>query len=183
MAELTPGFTEDTIWLGNYSKAPAKVLREYLAGRNLPALHRLRRLMKDFFFEYEMYKNPDQDLALLERTMYQKYLLVTPEEDEPHAYASSIWYTSYPCYYQNYILSGMIATQLQEALTNKFGRNKFTDSSVAGWMIQHLYRDGETESGPNVSGGRPIARNRGLPPETRHRPPAFGGRGQPPPTE
>lgn len=145
VAELHAEFTEDTIWLGGYSRAPAKVLREYLAGRNLPALHRLRRLMKDFFFEYEMYKNPDQDLALLERTMYQKYLLVTPEEDEPHAYASSIWYASYPCYYQNYILSGMISTQLQEALTNKFGRNKFTDPGVAAWMIQHLYRDGETE--------------------------------------
>jgi peptidyl-dipeptidase A len=145
VADLHGEFTEDTVWLGTYSDAPAKVLREYLAGRSLPALHRLRRLMKDFFFEYEMYKNPEQDLALLERTMYEKYLLVTPEEDEPHAYASSIWYASYPCYYQNYILAGMIATQLQEALTNKFGRDKFSDPSVAGWMIRHLYRDGETE--------------------------------------
>jgi peptidyl-dipeptidase A len=145
VAELHAEFTEDTVWIGSYSQAPAKALREYLAGRSLPALYRLRRLMKDFFFEYEMYKNPDQDLPLLERTMYQKYLLVSPGETEPHGYASSIWYTSYPCYYQNYILSAMIATQLQEALTNKFGRNKFSDTSVADWMIQHLYRDGETE--------------------------------------
>lgn len=145
VAEMHAEFTEDTAWLGSYTKAPAKVLREYLAGRNLPALHRLRRLMKDFFFEYEMYNNPDQDLALLERAMFEKYLLVTPpEENEPPTYASSIWYASYPCYYQNYILSGMISTQLQEALSNKFGRNKFTDSSVAEWMVQHLYRDGET---------------------------------------
>lgn len=145
IAELHGEFTEDTVWLGAYTEAPAKVLREYLAGRSLPALHRLRRLMKDFFFEYEMYKNPDQDLALLERTMMQKYLLVTPEEDDPHTWASSIWYVSYPAYYQNYILASMISTQLQEALSNKFGRGKFSDTTVASWMIRHLYRDGETE--------------------------------------
>jgi peptidyl-dipeptidase A len=144
VAELHAEFTEDNVWLGAYSKAPAKVLREYLAGRNLPALYRLRRLMKDFFFEYEMYKNPDQDLALLEKAMYEKYLLVTPDEKVAHTFASSIWYTSYPCYYQNYILSAMIATQLQEALSDKFGHNKFSDPGVSAWMVQHLYRDGET---------------------------------------
>jgi hypothetical protein len=144
VAELHAEFTEDTAWLGAYSEAPAKVLREYLAGRNLPSLYRLRRLMKDFFFEYEMYKDPDQDLALLEKAMFEKYLLVTPGEKDRHTFASSIWYTSYPCYYQNYILSAMIATQLQEALSDKFGRNKFSDPGVAAWMVQHLYRDGES---------------------------------------
>lgn len=144
VAELHAEFTEDTVWLGAYSEAPARVLREYLAGRNLPSLYRLRRLMKDFFFEYEMYKDPDQDLALLEKAMFEKYLLVSPEEKDHHTFASSIWYTSYPCYYQNYILSSMIATQLQEALSDKFGRNKFSDPGVSAWMVQHLYRDGET---------------------------------------
>ncbi|HLB00878.1 MAG TPA: hypothetical protein VJO14_05795, partial [Bacteroidota bacterium] len=127
-----------------YSATPRHVVEEYAAGRHLGALYRVRRLLKDFFFEYEMYRNPDQDLAALERKMFEKYLLVTLPEDESPTYASSIWYVSYPCYYQNYLLSSMIATQLQEALTDRFGRGKFTDSSVAPWMIEHLYRDGET---------------------------------------
>ena len=41
VAELHAEFTEDTVWLGTYSEAPAKILREYTAGRSLPALYRL----------------------------------------------------------------------------------------------------------------------------------------------
>ncbi len=144
VAELHAEFTEDTAWIASFSGAPGHVIQDYAATRNLSTLYRVRRLMKDFFFEYEMYRNPDQDLDSLERKMYEKYLLVTLPADEPPGYASSIWYVSYPCYYQNYILSSMIATQLQEALSDKFGRGKLTDTTVAPWMIEHLYRDGET---------------------------------------
>ena len=63
---------------------------------------------------------------------------------EAHQFAASIWYASYPCYYQNYILAAMTATQLQEALTNKFGDEKISDPEVAPWMIEHLYAGGET---------------------------------------
>ena len=38
----------------------------------------------------------------------------------------------------------MTATQLQEALTNKFGEEKISNPSVAAWMIDHLYVGGET---------------------------------------
>jgi len=144
VAELHAEFTEDTAWIAAYSPTPGHVAQEYATTRHLPALYRVRRLLKDFFFEYEMYRNPDQDLDSLEKQMFEKYLLVTLPEDEPPAYASSIWYVSYPCYYQNYILSSMIATQLQEALSDKFGPDKLSDSTVAPWMIEHLYRDGET---------------------------------------
>jgi peptidyl-dipeptidase A len=144
IAELHKEFTEDPAWLSEYSSAPATDIAEYIASRNLPALYRLRRLLKDFFFEYEMYADPDQDLAALERSMYEKYLLLPPDSTEPHRYAASIWYTAYPCYYQNYILAAMISTQLQEALTNRYGAGKFSDTLVARWMIDHLYADGET---------------------------------------
>jgi hypothetical protein len=38
----------------------------------------------------------------------------------------------------------MTATQLQEALSNKFGEEKISDPGVAAWMIDHLYAGGET---------------------------------------
>jgi hypothetical protein len=38
----------------------------------------------------------------------------------------------------------MIATQLQEALTDKFGSEKTSSAEVAPWMIEHLYASGET---------------------------------------
>ena len=144
VADLHREFTDEPLWLSEYSGATALEVNEYVASRNLPALYRIRRLMKDFFFEYEMYKNPDRDLAALERSMTEKYLLTPLDSTEAHHYAASIWYTAYPCYYQNYILAAMISTQLQEALTNRYGSGKLSDTLVARWMVEHLYADGET---------------------------------------
>ncbi len=144
VADMHGEFTDDSLWLATFSNAKPKEIERYMKSRGLPALYRLRNLMKNFFVEYEMYKNPNQDLAALERVMFKKYLLVDLDEHEPHQFAASIWYTSYPCYYQNYILAGMMATQLQEAMSNKFGEEKITDSTVAMWMRDHLYASGET---------------------------------------
>jgi hypothetical protein len=143
VADMHGEFTEDSVWLANFTDATPKQIERYMKGRGLPTLYRLRRLLKDFFIEYEMYKNPDQDLPALERQAFKRYLLVDLDEDEPHQLASSIWYVSYPCYYQNYILSGMIATQLQEALTDKFGAAKSTEKRLAEFMIKNLYESGE----------------------------------------
>ncbi|HUN66091.1 MAG TPA: hypothetical protein VMW43_08300 [Bacteroidota bacterium] len=143
VADMHGEFTDDSVWLATFTDATPKQIEKYMKGRSLPSLYRLRRLLKDFFIEYEMYKNPDQDLAALERQAFKKYLLVDLDGDEPHQLASSIWYVSYPCYYQNYILAGMIATQLQEALTDKFGADKSTETGLAEFMIRNLYESGE----------------------------------------
>lgn len=145
VADLHGEFTDDSLWLTTYTKVKPKELRRYLEGRKLPALFRLRNLLKNFAIEYEMYKNPEADMAEVERAMFKKYLLVDLDETEPHQFAASIWYTAYPCYYQNYILAAMIATQLQEALTDQFGEKKISDSTVAEWMIRYLYRTGEVD--------------------------------------
>ncbi|MBI4547175.1 MAG: hypothetical protein HY707_04290 [Ignavibacteriae bacterium] len=145
VADLHAEFTDDSLWLKTFTKLKSKQIEQYIQSRGLSTLYRLRRLLKDFFIEYEMYKNPDQDVAELERMMYKKYLRVELDENEPHQFAASIWYTSYPCYYQNYILAVMIATQLQEALTNKFDDEKISTPNVASWMIKHLYASGEIE--------------------------------------
>ena len=145
IADMHGEFTDDSLWLKTFTKAKPKEIERYMHGRALPTLYRMRRLLKDFFIEYEMYSNPNQDMKAVERTMYKKYLLVDLPDNEPHQFAASMWYTSYPCYYQNYILAGMIATQLQEALANKFGEKKIQDEEVAEWMIQNLYASGETE--------------------------------------
>jgi peptidyl-dipeptidase A len=144
VADMHGEFTDDSLWLSTFTKAKPKEIDRYIEGRGIPALFRLRRLLKDFFVEYEMYKNPDQDLAAVERAMFKKYLLVDVDSLEQHQYAASIWYTAYPCYYQNYILAGMIATQLQEALTSKFGEEKSLCPELAAWMISHLYQTGES---------------------------------------
>lgn len=143
VADLHGEFTDDSLWLATFTKTRSREIDKYMETRGIPALYRLRRLLKDFAIEYELYKNPTQDAAALERMMFRKYLLVNLDSTEAHQYAASIWYTSYPCYYQNYILAGMIATQLHEALNDKFAHRKSLDSAVAPWMIDHLYSSGE----------------------------------------
>jgi peptidyl-dipeptidase A len=145
VADMHGEFTDDSLWLTMFTEAKPKEIEKYIKGRGIPTLYRVRRLLKDFFIEYEMYKHPEQDMAEVERAMFKKYLLVGLDESEPHQFAASIWYTSYPCYYQNYILAGMIATQLQEAMTSKFGEEKVTNPKVSLWMIHNLYATGETE--------------------------------------
>lgn len=143
VAEFHKEFTDERAWLATYTKARPREIEKYLAGRGIPLLYRTRRLLKDFFLEYELYRNPDQDADSLEREMYKKYLLVEMDETDPHLFAANIWYTSYPCYFQNYILAGMIATQLQEALDARLGEEKLSNSEVATWIIENLYADGE----------------------------------------
>jgi hypothetical protein len=144
VADMHGEFTDDSLWLASFTAAKPREIDKYLKNRSVPALYRLRNLLKNFFVEYEMYQHPDSDMAAVERRMVKKYLLTDLDSSEAHQYAASIWYTSYPCYYQNYILAGMTATQLQEALSNKFGEEKISDPAVAGWMIDHLYASGET---------------------------------------
>lgn len=144
VADFHKEFTDEPRWLARHTKARKREIEKYLAGKGIPILYRTRRLLKDFFIEYELYRNPDQDVAALERAMYKKYLLVDMDGDDPHLFAANIWYTAYPCYFQNYIIAGMIATQLQEALSNRFGEGKMSTPEVSSWIIEHLYADGET---------------------------------------
>lgn len=145
VAELQAEFVNDPEWLRTYTSASQDDAEKYVATRTFGDLYYLRRTLKDFFFEYEMYKNPDQDLAALEREMYKKYLLVEIDSTMPHRYASSIWYVMYPCYYQNYILSKMIAAQVYEVIVNKFGSSRISNPELSGWIIEHLYANGEIQ--------------------------------------
>jgi hypothetical protein len=145
IADLHAEFTEDSTWLATYTRADEDEVERYVQGRRLPGLYRLRTMLKNFFIEYSMYNNPAQDMDSVEHEMFKKYLRVDLPANEPHQFAASMWYTSYPCYYQNYILAGMIATQLQEALTDQFGEKKLTDKNVSDWIIRQLYATGETD--------------------------------------
>lgn len=145
VAELQAEFVNDAEWLKSYTAASQDEIDKYIATRTFSDLYSLRNLLKDFFFEYEMYKNPDQDLDSLERAVYKKYLLVNLEETVPTRFASSIYYVMYPCYYQNYVLADMIATQVFEVIVSKFGNERLSNQEVSKWIIDHLYSDGELE--------------------------------------
>lgn len=64
-------------------------------------------------FEKEMYANPDQDLNALWWTLVEKYQLVKkPEGRNEPDWATKVHVALYPCYYHNYLMGELLASQL-----------------------------------------------------------------------
>jgi peptidyl-dipeptidase A len=64
-------------------------------------------------FEKSLYENPDQDLNNLWWTLVEKYqLLERPEGRNEPDWASKIHIANSPCYYHNYLLGELLASQL-----------------------------------------------------------------------
>ena len=63
-------------------------------------------------FEKSMYENPDQDLNQLWWNLVEKYqLLKNPEGRNMPDWATKIHIALYPCYYHNYLLGDLLASQ------------------------------------------------------------------------
>jgi peptidyl-dipeptidase A len=64
-------------------------------------------------FEKEMYKNPDQDLNKLWWDLAEQYqMMKRPEGRNEPDWATKIHIATYPCYYHNYLLGELLASQL-----------------------------------------------------------------------
>ncbi|RPH95204.1 MAG: peptidase M3 [Calditrichaeota bacterium] len=74
-----------------------------------------RWAMVMYYFEKEMYANPDQDLNALWWGLIKKYQHVTPppQRIKPD-WATKIHIALYPAYYHNYLLGELFASQLYE---------------------------------------------------------------------
>ena len=71
-------------------------------------------------FEKQLYADPDQDLNSLWWDTVEKYQLVKrpPGRDEPD-WAAKIHFTIAPCYYHNYMLGELLASQLHHHIVHK----------------------------------------------------------------
>ncbi len=75
-------------------------------------------------FEKSMYENPDQDLNNLWWEMVEKYQLVKkPEGRNMPDWATKIHIALYPCYYHNYLLGEMLASQLYSYITTNISED------------------------------------------------------------
>ncbi len=69
-------------------------------------------------FEKSMYNDPDQDLNKLWWDLVEKYqLLKKPEGRNEPDWASKIHIATFPCYYHNYLLGELLASQLYYYIT------------------------------------------------------------------
>jgi peptidyl-dipeptidase A len=79
-----------------------------------------RWAMVMYNFEKQLYADPDQDLNALWWDMVEKYQFVKrpPQRDEPD-WAAKIHFNAAPCYYHNYMLGELFASQLHSTLVRK----------------------------------------------------------------
>ncbi|MBN2480811.1 MAG: M2 family metallopeptidase [Bacteroidales bacterium] len=103
-----------------------------------------------FRFEKSMYGNPDQDLNQLWWDLVTKYqLLKKPEGRDNADWASKIHIASYPCYYHNYLLGELLASQLTafietNILTTADNRKiSFSGNpDIGSYLEQHIFNLG-----------------------------------------
>lgn len=84
-----------------------------------------------YYFEKQLYADPDQDLNSLWWDMVEKYQMVKrPEGRNQPDWASKIHFTIAPCYYHNYLLGEMLASQLNHDMAKKIPSMK-TDKGIS----------------------------------------------------
>lgn len=102
-------------------------------------------------FEKAMYANPDQDLNALWWDLVEEYqLLRCPEGRRSHPdWAAKIHIAIYPCYYHNYLLGNLLASQLQHYISTQITGTDFLTQdysqnprAVGTWLQEKVLRQG-----------------------------------------
>lgn len=96
-------------------------------------------------FEKSMYENPDQDLNTLWWDLVEKYQMVRkPEGRNMPDWATKIHVALYPCYYHNYLLGELLASQFYSYITtNITGNPGFTgDKAVGSYLKEKVFMPG-----------------------------------------
>jgi peptidyl-dipeptidase A len=103
-----------------------------------------------FRFEKSMYANPDQDLNKLWWDLAEKYQLLKKPQGRNNAdWASKIHIASYPCYYHNYQLGELLASQLQAYISAhvlKAGKKEIVSLSknpeIGRYLLEKVFQPG-----------------------------------------
>lgn len=100
-------------------------------------------------FEKEMYANPDQDLNALWWQLVEKYqMLKKPADRDQPDWATKIHIASYPCYYHNYQLGELLASQFYYSLAGKLKAEDIKkESFTAEQGIDKFFIDGVFKPG------------------------------------
>jgi len=96
-------------------------------------------------FEKSMYEDPDQDLNQLWWNLVEKYqMLEKPEGRNMPDWATKIHIALYPCYYHNYLLGELLASQWYYYLTtNITGSRSFVgDKSAGNYLKEKVFLPG-----------------------------------------
>jgi len=101
-------------------------------------------------FEKGMYENPDQDLNKLWWDLVEKYQMIKrPAGRNQPDWATKIHIASYPCYYHNYQLGELLASQLNHYIaanvlkSDDFRQSYFGKPEVGAYLRKNIFMPGE----------------------------------------
>lgn len=120
--------------LGLSDQQRAKIEKVSSKYAKLKQLIFVRWAMVMYDFEKQLYANPEQDLNSLWWQMVEKYQLVNRPQDRAQPdWAAKIHFTIAPCYYHNYVLGELLASQLHNHIVHNVLKLKSdTDVSYVG---------------------------------------------------
>ncbi|PKP04279.1 MAG: peptidase M3 [Bacteroidetes bacterium HGW-Bacteroidetes-6] len=132
--------------LGISDEEKAKIKDEAYKYTRLEQLVFSRWSQVMYRFEKGLYENPDQDLNKLWWDLVEKYQLVKkPEGRNNPDWASKIHIATSPCYYHNYHLGELLASQLNHYIVTKImkqedvnGASYFNNKEVGKYLIDKV---------------------------------------------
>jgi peptidyl-dipeptidase A len=113
-----PAWMQQMLRLSDHQRAEIEKVSGKYAQLKQIIFARWAMVMYDF--EKQLYADPDQDLNSLWWELVEKYQLMRrpPGRDEPD-WAAKIHFTAAPCYYHNYMLGEMLASQLHHYIVHR----------------------------------------------------------------
>jgi peptidyl-dipeptidase A len=102
-------------------------------------------------FEKDMYADPKQDLQKIWWDLVSKYQGITMPigRDSENDWASKIHIATVPCYYHNYLLGEIMASQLQAYITKNISNDKNPgnwkgDKKVGEYLTEKVFKPGKS---------------------------------------
>jgi peptidyl-dipeptidase A len=122
----------------------AKVAGKYA---QLKQLIFARWAMVMYNFEKQLYANPDQDLNKLWWDMVEQYQFVTrPADRNQPDWAAKIHFAIAPCYYHNYTLGELLASQLHNRIVTDILKDEkasyFGRKQIGGFLKEKVFEPG-----------------------------------------
>ena len=135
---------------GISSEEAEKIRADVMNSQRLEQLVFSRWCQVMFRFEKSMYANPDQDLNKLWWDLAENYQLLKKPEGRNNAdWASKIHVALYPCYYHNYQLGELLASQLQAYINTSVLKGETNDvvslssnPEIGTYLLNNVFRPG-----------------------------------------
>ena len=137
--------------LGIPAEEAERIAPDCRRSARLSQLVQSRFMQVVYRFEKAMYADPEQDLNALWRGLVEKYQLLTYPEgrDEPD-WAAKIHIALYPCYYHNYQLGELFASQMHHYIVEHITRSgdmafdSYTGCAEVGrWLTEKVFAPGK----------------------------------------